>query len=755
MRYLKVSIPGLDRELTYSTDDESVIEGFCVEVPLGKRQVFGWVTGISEEEPSFKTKDIISSYLAFNSELKELFCWIADYYGGDLSSVIDTALPRQVESRISFNIQITGLGRDIFESEDEHKKFSSKYRAQYKVLTEIMRLGGTATREQLLTISTNVNNSINALEEKLLIEKKETKFFLQQKIKEVGFQKEKPTKLTDQQQSAFDFYHQKILNNKFETSLLFGITGSGKTEVYIRLIEEVINQNGAALVIVPEIALTPQLYDYFSSRLKTEIAILHSQISDGEKWYYWNAILKGEIKVAIGARSAVFAPLNNLRLIIVDEEHESSYKQSDNFRYNARDIAIVRAKLANCLAILGSATPSLETLHNVANKKYSIAEITERATGVLPPEIEIINLNEIKTKDLPSPNISPILAERIEETLAKKEQLIILHNKRGFSSYLQCNSCSEVLNCPSCSVTLTYHRNQKKLVCHLCNYTALAPSYCANCRDPKFTAVEGDETEIGKLEYRGSGTEKIVDEISLLFPNARIARLDRDTANKKNAYRKILGQMHEREADILIGTQMIAKGHDIPGVTLVGVIDADIGLHMPDFRSSERVLQLLTQVSGRAGRSSERGRVIIQTRQPFHPAILALKENKFKSFARFELDHRKPLFYPPWSHLMRIIVSSLSENEALTYAEKVSKIIDNQITHNLSNLTNRPVVTLLGPSPCPIEKISNRYRFHTIIKSTSPKFNSTIARELRFWEKNSKLPKDLRIAIDIDCYEMM
>jgi primosomal protein N' (replication factor Y) len=445
-------------------------------------------------------------------------------------------------------------------------------------------------------------------------------------------------------------------------------------------------------------------------------------------------------------------------LIIVDEEHEGSYKQNDGLRYNGRDIAVKRAQLHSCPVVLGSATPSFESLLNASQGRFNYLQMPNRATERPLPEIEVVNMLDFRKADLPSESISPPLFSHIQRALEKKQQIIILYNRRGFSSYLQCTTCNEVVGCPQCSVPLTYHKGKNKCMCHYCGITMEPPELCSYCRDPRTTSLENEgkkEPRVGKLAHRGGGTERVVSELETLFPDARLARMDRDTVTHKGAYREILGKMRTGEADILVGTQMIAKGHDLPGVTLVGVIDADVGLHLPDFRASERTYQLITQAAGRAGRGREAGRVIVQTREPNHPTLVAAITGRFRAFARYELQFRKRLSYPPYGRLLRLVISSPDPATAQSLAYSVghwTKELGERISELHASDSGFAVV---GPAPAPHEKLRGRFRWHILVKSNSARALSQTARALRDWQKQNPQNQDVRLTIDIDPVDML
>ncbi len=808
----QVVISGVPKPLAYqfSPDDLDVSVGSEVTVELGRRQAKGWVIrtlplsdalsdlriektvlprglpqrkqlGFFADSPSTPLKQIRSSVPGFLPAQLRLFQWMAEYYGCDLVDVIETAVPRRQIGRRPLLCELTDAGRDRFASDDEwREQLKKRSKVQFQILERLARYETACPLGELTAIAKTARGAIKKLEEKGLLE-----VFDESSIAHLFPLSERdssdpysiPPVLTPQQSGCVNRIAEMLDSGRFSPVLLQGVTGSGKTEVYLRAIQKVLDEGGSALVIVPEIALTPQLFDRFESRLSVPPVLLHSQVGPGARWRAWENMLAGRAQVVIGARSAVFAPLQKLRLVIVDEEHESSYKQSESLRYHARDVAMMRAKFENATIILGSATPSFETLINAKRGRYELLQLTERVSSRPMPMIDIVDMSKIKRRDMPSENLSPELFEAIRDTLERRGQVIILYNRRGFSTFLQCQTCSEVLTCPHCSVTMTYHRARNRVLCHYCNASSPPPKYCPRCRDPHSTKVEEDIIEgaegeaeaMGLLVARGAGTEKVVDELAEHFPGARIVRLDRDTTTRKDSYRKILGSMRAGDADILVGTQMIAKGHDLPGVTLVGIIDADVGLHTPDFRSSERIYQLITQAAGRAGRGTEPGQVIVQTREPNHPTIVATVTGRFSAFARYELDFRKKLNYPPWGRLLRVIVSSPDQQDAFhgataakaALSEIIRAIATEASTDEDDNQLEEPVsipsdhASILGPAPAALERLRGRYRWHMLVKSPSSRIISHLAGRLAVWRDTQKQFEDLRVAIDVDPYDML
>ncbi len=806
---VRVAVPGIAQTLFYRSDDPAIQIGFEVGIKLGTRTAHGWVTetlsigdaerlleeelaqanlerknsgpaqlslGLLGQSPKTKRlKSVISATPVFPAEHLALFNWISEYYGAPLAEVIESALPQRAEDIEEQVCRLTTL----LTTEDLAAQIDTlKHRAplQAKVCSLLQDAGGELPSRVLSDDRTGAGPgaraALSALKKKGLVELA----FVKRRSNAEFVAESRPSaipQLTAGQTAALDSVSHALDRGRFSSFLLYGVTGSGKTEIYLRAIEKVLNSGGNAVVIVPEIALTPQLLDQFHARLNIPLALLHSEVGIGERWRAWKGLLNNDYRVAIGARSAVFAPLAKPSLIIVDEEHESSYKQNDGLRYNARDVAVVRAKLADCPIILGSATPSFESLLNVKRKRYRLIEMPERVTTRALPQIEIIDLRRFSRADMPCENISPPLYTAISETLAADGQVVIFYNRRGFSTYLQCDSCGYTVQCSHCSVTLTFHKKRGRLVCHYCGQTIAPPEYCKFCRDPKFTRVDLDPEQatkkqldraqaVGVLSYRGGGTERVVEELAELFPTARIARLDRDSVGKKDSYRRILGSVRSGESNILVGTQMVAKGHDLPGVTLVGIIDADVGLHLPDFRTNEKVFQLVTQAAGRAGRGKEQGRVLVQTREPDHPTIVATATGRFMAFARYQLEYRKELNYPPWGRLLRIVVSSPDRHEAERGAQLIGRTVremgqrETALRETAAGSSDpAPPVSVLGPVPAPHEKLRGRFRWHLIVKANSARLISAIASRVSRLKHDRKEFKDLRVVVDVDAVDML
>ncbi len=521
--------------------------------------------------------------------------------------------------------------------------------------------------------------------------------------------------------------------------LLRGVTGSGKTLVYIELLRQLVGRHGkGAIVLVPEIALTPQTLARFQAAFGEDVALMHSALSEGERYAAWQALRDGDKRIVIGARSAIFAPVRNLGAIIIDEEHESTYKQSDPApRYHAREVAIVRARRANALCLLGSATPSLESWSNTQSGAWTLLELPERIGARPLPSVRIVDLREERQRRHQEQRgsvgplvLSPTLSEALHHRLARGEQSILLLNRRGYSAFAQCRECGSVRSCWQCNVSLTLHWRPPRLVCHHCNHQEPVPDACPECGEPG-------------LSQRGVGTEQVERVIAETFPDARIARMDVDTTSGKWSHHQILGRVERREVDILLGTQMIAKGLDFPSVTLVGVINADVGLNLPDFRSSERTFQLLTQVAGRAGRGPAGGEVIVQTSLPDHYAIGFAVNHDYDGFAAREVEERAAPVYPPHIRLANVVISGKHQLHTQEAAEAASQWLS-----GLLDARQMSKIRLLGPAPCPIDRIRNRWRWHLLVKSSD---GDALGRVLRYFATHFEPPRsDLRLEVDRD-----
>ena len=547
-----------------------------------------------------------------------------------------------------------------------------------------------------------------------------------------------PHKLTREQNKVVSAV-MASLGREFRTCLLTGVTGSGKTEVYMHLTATVINSGYSVLVLVPEIALISQMERRFRARFGDRIAILHSGLTSGERYDQWMRIVRREVAVVIGARSAVFAPLRDIGIIVVDEEHDSSYKQDNRLRYNAKDLAVVRAKLQNAVALLGSATPSLQSFHNVQTKKFKEVTLTRRVEKRSLPEITVVDLREKKDVRGSRRIITSELYDAMKTTLERGEQVLLFLNRRGFAGYPVCSQCGEAVRCKNCDISLTFHQKDNAYKCHYCGFTRTSASNCLSCGS-------------SKIRLLGLGTEKIEAIAKALFPHAAIARMDRDTTRRKGSIIKILKGLRNRSIDILVGTQMVAKGHDFPNITLVGVICADLSLNFPDFRAGERTFQLLAQVAGRAGRGNVPGRVILQTYNPNHFSILSATRQDFQPFYNAEIGFRKNLCYPPFSRMVQIKISGKDKEKTRQHAQSVGNLCDELKKRNRSGSR---FLEILGPVEAPLHKIAGKYRWHILLKDPEVQSLHRFLNELWLVNKTKISRRDVNVVLDVDPVFMM
>ena len=517
-----------------------------------------------------------------------------------------------------------------------------------------------------------------------------------------------------------------IHSNRFSPFLIHGVTGSGKTEIYLRAIEEVLRLGKEAIVLVPEISLTPQLLSRFKDRFGNHLALLHSKLGKGERYDQWRRVLRGEVGIAIGARSAIFAPFRNLGIIIVDEEHDPSYKQEEKLKYHTRDLAVVRAKQTDATLLLGSATPSLESYYNAEKGKFRLLTLPERIEGKPLPGVEVVDMK--KEGGLLSEKVKACLRNNIED---KKQSLLFL-NRRGFANFIVCPDCGFTFKCPNCSVTLTYHQKDRSLRCHYCDYKIASPGDCPKCRGYRLRGI-------------GIGTERLEQEIRDLFPGSSVGRMDRDTTTRRHSHQEILKELESGRIDILVGTQMIVKGHDYPNVTFVGVVSADTSLHFPDFRSGERTFQLLTQAAGRAGRGESAGKVIVQTFNPDHYTILRAKDHDFPGFYAEEIRFRDALDYPPFSRLVNFRVTGNNEKRTEGIAGEMGRIGQFLLKKDYPK-----GIDLLGPSTAPFSKMKGKFRWQMLAKGKSSRLLHQFARDLtgRLEEKAKRIGVNLDIDVD-------
>ena len=681
---VELSNKNIDKVFDYNIPsflNDKICIGIRVKVPFGRMTLEGFVLEIKDSsDVSSNLRDIIEvidDNIVLNDELLELGKKMQEQTLSTLISCYQVMLPKALKAK---NGSYVGIKYDYFYKlalYDENIKFNSK---QLEIIN-LLKKEKLVKKEVLSNIS---QSSLKTLEKKgiVILEKKEHyRIDYNNSSLEVK-------KLTPLQESVV----LEVVNNNPSNYLLHGVTGSGKTEVYMEIISYYLDRGKCSIVLVPEISLTPQMVNRFKKRFGERIAALHSALSDGEKYDEWRRIIKKEAKIVIGARSAIFAPFDDIGVIIVDEEHSDSYKQSDpNPRYNAKDIAFLRAKYHNCSVILGSATPSLESMARAKKGVFKYLSLPERVNGHSLPNVSIVDMNKEMKKS--TGHFSNILINEINSRLEKKEQIILLLNRRGYSNFITCKNCGYTFKCPNCDITLTYHKSSNTLRCHYCGYGEKVYIKCPKC----------SEDSLNRL---GVGTQKVEEELNSIFPSARVVRMDYDTTSRKGMHEKLIEDFKNYKYDILLGTQMVAKGLDFSQVTLVGVINADTSLYIPDFRSSENTFSLLSQVAGRSGRSEKTGNVIIQTFNPEHYAISYVKKHDYLGFYEKEMNIRRQLKYPPFFYLCNIRVSGKDSSFIFNESLKIKKILEKYLDK----------VIILGPSACSLFRINNIFRYNIVIK---------------------------------------
>lgn len=740
---IEVAIPlNLDTPFSYLVPEHlcpNIEPGRRVLVPFGRRKITGYVLGPATPTEQWELKEIVAvlddTPLIVPREM-EFFKWIAEYYHFPLGLVLKTALPSGINLQSKKNTKgipddaplkggRTVLREMIYRPIVEREQLPVKGLAT-DIFHFLVKEGEVALPE-LRNRFGNCYQQLRRLRELGLVKVEEREIY-RDPFRNVTYGKDAPRILTQMQKEAFTRIIQSVTANEFMPFLLFGVTGSGKTEVYLQSIASVLDAGKNALVLVPEIVLTPQLVKRFRMRFDCPIAVLHSGLSDGERFDEWRRIRRDEVRIVIGARSAVFAPLDRIGIIVVDEEHDSSYKQSEGLRYNARDMALVRGKMERAVVVLGSATPLVTSFYAVQAGKMGCLQLSERVSAApLPP----VTLVDIRTHR--GTAFSPELQEAVGATLAQKAQALLFLNRRGFASWVVCGDCGEVLRCPNCSVTLTFHRGRSQHLCHYCDYSLPAPVVCPSC----------SSLNVG---HRGRGTERVEEEIAALFPEARVARMDRDTVAGRGGHSRVLKKLESGETDILVGTQMLAKGHDYPGVAFVGVVSADATLNMPDFMSAERTFQLITQVSGRAGRGDIPGNVVVQTLSPDHYALQCAARHDFAGFYEQEIVFRKEAGYPPFARLAFVLVSAISSELAASAADDIAVCLCGLKATLLAR------VEVLGPAPAPLARLRGRSRMQILLKTEARRDLHRLLAGLR---RNYVPPIGVKMLIDVDPVEML
>jgi len=753
----------LRREFDYLIPTEwqrQVEVGSRVQVPFGPRKVLGVVTALAEESDHTHLKPIvkvIGTQSLVTPKVLQLARWMADYYCCAPEIALKSVLPEAVRREKAGwreRLQVCALPVT-----GDFPKLAKRQREVWNIIEERREL----PLQELVELAETTAATVRRLEDKGLVairsEVSERDPYAHEHIVPT-----QPLPLNPSQAKALEailgamrpgpgacsvlregsveatnqppVVPQPATRNTF---LLHGVTGSGKTEVYLQAIAHALEQGKGAIVLVPEISLTPQTVERFKARfcsgnLQTLVAVLHSHLSAGERHDEWHKIRQGRARIVVGARSAVFAPVDPLGLIVVDEEHEHSYKQEEAPRYHARDLAVLRGQRENAVVVLGSATPSLETYHHCVRKKYTLLDLPERADDKKMPLVRVVDMRQAARKEKGVPIFSPQLKEAITQRIERREQTILFLNRRGYSTSLQCPLCGYVAECPNCSVSLTYHRKASKLLCHICGAEDQVPTRCPNgkCRNPG-------------IRYAGLGTERVEHTLHKLFPHARVQRMDSDTLKRKEDYRRILGDFRAGRIDILVGTQMIAKGLHFPNVTLVGIIYADMALHQADFRAGERTFQLLTQVAGRAGRGDVEGEVFVQAFTPFHPAIQYARRHDFVGFYEQEVEFRQQLSYPPFSRMALITLKGRNE-------EKVSFTADHLRRELEKSTAGLEGTVIKGPAPAPLLRAETFYRYQLTLHAPQM---TELSRRLAVLMDGAQWPEEIMLSVDIDPVTLM
>jgi primosomal protein N' (replication factor Y) len=740
-RFARVIIDrAIHRQLDYAMPEtlaERIGIGSRVRVPFRDKHALATVVALLEESPASGIRPIeavVGDAPILSGPLLELAHWMSGYYCCPIEAVMRSLLPQVVRrAEMSWKKQLFVQATRPVDPE-ELEKLQRRAPRQAELLQAIAQLTEPTPAAELLRKTSLDNATLRALVKRGLAELRE-QTVQRDPHGDEEFLQTANLVLNPEQTAALKLVMGALDNPETaKPILLHGVTGSGKTEIYLQAIRSTLELGRNAIVLVPEIALTPQTVERFKGRFAESadtVAVLHSHLSEGERHDEWHKIHSGRARIVIGARSAVFAPLKNLGLIVVDEEHETTYKQEEAPRYHARDVAVVRAKIEKCVVVLGSATPSLESYHNATTGKYVLSTLSQRVDDNQMPLMRIVDLRLEARKGKSAAILSEKLRAAIESRLVRKEQTILFLNRRGFSTSLLCSKCGEARQCPNCSVALTFHRHMARLSCHLCGHTAAVPKKCPAC---------GQDA----LIYAGFGTEKVEATVSHIFPQAVVKRMDADSMTRKEAYRDTLRSFRAGKIDILVGTQMIAKGLHFPNVTLVGIINADLALHLPDFRAGERTFQLLTQVAGRAGRGEQPGEVFVQTYTPFSPSIQFARHHDFTGYFEQELEFRERCDFPPFKHAVLITVRSSHEGRAKLSAETLAR----RLRESLGNGE-----FIVGEAtPAPLEKLQGQYRFHILLRGAAIMRLSRLIRETL---DKLPLPEDVAAAVDVDPYQLL
>jgi primosomal protein N' (replication factor Y) len=741
----------VDKEFDYLIPESLTAQiklGSRVKISFGARQTQGYVVGFANESGRTGLKaidSVVGDKPFIDEKLLKLARWMGEYYCAPVELAVQAVLPGAVRNHkagfkeqlfvemaggIGFGVQGSGFrddgsqGGGMAEGREQRAEVGKiKAPKQDAALAVLAKARGMFLQD-LVKLSGADAASVRALERKGLVRIiKQTS--MRDPLSQHTILKTIPPELMAEQAAALKTIYESIDHLKPPVILLHGVTGSGKTEVYLQAIEHALKQDRGAIVLVPEISLTPQTIERFQGRFGGAIAVLHSHLSDGERHDEWHRIHNGEARIVIGARSAVFAPVRNLGLIVVDEEHENTYKQEESPRYNARDVAVMRGHLEGCSVLLGSATPALESFHNAKKGKYRLVEMRHRVDHRSMPGMQVVDMRLEAERTGKVSVFSGELIRAVQARLDKGEQVMLFLNRRGYATSLVCPKCGYVSACDQCSISMTYHRQVEMLKCHVCGDARRVPERCPGCQDPAY-------------KLTGVGTQRVEAVVGKLFPGARVARMDADATARKGAHHEILGEFRTGKIDILVGTQMIAKGLDFPNVTLIGVLNADTSLHMPDFRAGERTFQLLTQVAGDVA-----GEVIVQTFTPFHQAVQAARRLDYDGFTDKELEYRRELGYPPFGHLVCMGVKG-------AVLERVQGAVD-KFAAQLKPLLAASVI-LAGPAPAPLERAKGQYRFQIILRAPSTK---AILDVLKPTLRGYKWPAGVTASVDVDAMSVM
>jgi primosomal protein N' (replication factor Y) (superfamily II helicase) len=730
----------LDDVYTYGVPEElraGMAVGKRVEVPFGRgdRATIGFCVGLTETPPQRTVKmlqRVVDDEPLLTENLLRLTRWMADYYLCGWGQVLNTAIPAGAKDRAG--TRKTSFVEPMPEAErpTPEPELTTKQR---EVWQRLLQIGQAVEVRQLTRLIHCGPGPVEALLHKGLARRVVRRVDRFADSSEEIAVPEGPLTLSEDQQQAWSVLEPALKQGGFKAFLLHGVTGSGKTELYLKAIEETIKQGKEALVLVPEISLTPQTIAQFQGRCK-DVAVLHSHLGDAERGGHWRRVAAGHMQVVVGARSAVFAPARKLGLIVIDEEHEHTFKQESTPRYHGRDVAVMRARLENIPILLGSATPSLESWHNAQRGQYTLLTLPKRVLDRPLPHVGLIDMRHEGSHPGRFRALSDNLESAMRESLKQGGQVMLLLNRRGYSTHIHCPACGHVEQCRFCDLALTYHRERDVMLCHYCGYESEPPGRCPACG-------------LGQVRYQGLGTEKLQAEIEERFPGFVVRRMDSDTMRKPGSHGRVLAAFRRGLIHILLGTQMIAKGLDFPNVTLVGVVNADVGLHVPDFRASERTFQLLSQVAGRTGRGPRGGRVLVQTYTPDHPAVALAGTHDYATFVAAEMLARRAHNYPPFQRLVRLIVRGKDQQETGDFSERMAAAFQEALKRRGEAAS---VIRLLGPAEAPVFRLKDYYRYHFQLQSSSPGELHRLIREVR---PTLRPPSGVEVALDVDPYNML